>query len=124
MSSVQGKIFTPEDANRTLPLVSSIVADILKAGNEMKSMSKETMTGDHAAKLEERIATLKSYLKEMDELGCTFKDWDFKTGLVDFPGELNGEPIILSWRSDEPAVTHYYRMNESHRQRRPLPGLA
>lgn len=121
MSTTETKVFTAEEASRMLPLVRRIVVDILEAGNGMKSMARETMTGDHAAKLEHRIAELKSYVKELEDLGCSYKDWDFKNGLVDFPAEIEGRPAYLSWRSDEASVHHYYFIEESCDQRRQLP---
>jgi len=121
MKPAVGKVFTAEEANRMLPLVSRIVVDILQSGNDMKTMARETMTGDHAAKLEDRIANLKFYLKELEELGCSYKDWDFKTGLVEFPSEIDGRPAILCWRSDEDAVTQYYFVSESYEKRHRLP---
>jgi len=104
-----------------LPLLRNIVADILKAGNDMKSMARETMTGDHAARLETRIAELKSYLQELEDLGCTYRDWDFKTGMVDFPCEIDGQPACLNWRSDEPSVRFYVRNPEQREPRLPIP---
>jgi hypothetical protein len=118
------KLFTVEEANRMLPLIRRIVADILNAGNGMKAMSKETMTGDHAAKLEIRIAELKSYLKELEDLGCSYKDWDFKTGLVDFPAELDGKPVLLCWRSDEDKVSHYHFSDDDYEKRKLIPTVA
>lgn len=104
-----------------LPLVRPIVADILKSGNEMKAMSRETMTGDHAAKLEDRIAQLKTYLQELEDLGCSYKDWDFKTGIVDFPGVIEGESILFCWKSDEASVGHYHFASETFDDRKPIP---
>jgi hypothetical protein len=118
------KLFSAEEANRMLPLIRRIVADILSAGNGMKSMAKETMTGDHAAKLENRIAELKSYLKELEDLGCSYKDWDFKTGLVDFPSEIDGKSVLLCWRSDEDAVTHYHFSDDDYDKRKLIPAVA
>jgi hypothetical protein len=121
MARKQNRIFTLDDANRMLPLVRPIVADILRAGNDMKEMSRQTMTGDHAAKLEQRIGQLKGYLQELEDLGCSYKDWDFKTGIVDFPGELDGEAVLYSWKSDEPAVHHYHFPSETMEMRKPVP---
>ena len=123
MSAVEERKFTVEQADRMLPYVRRIMEDILKAGNEMKAMARETMTGDHASRLEKRIAELKGYLKELEDLGCAYRDWDFRHGLVDVPSELDGEPIWLSWRSDEPSVRHYYAGGEPAHLRRPLPGV-
>ncbi len=121
MSTAATRVFTAEEASRMLPLVRRIVVDILESGNGMKTMARETMTGDHAAKLEHRIAELKSYVKELEDLGCSYKDWDFKTGLVDFPAEIEGRSAYLSWRSDETSVCHYYFIEENCEHRRPLP---
>jgi hypothetical protein len=73
------------------------------------------------AKLEHRIAELKIYVKELEDLGCSYKDWDFKSGLVEFPAEIDGRPAILSWRSDEDRVSQYYYIEENCDKRRPLP---
>ena len=121
MKSKVAKVFTVEDANRMLPLIRTIVADILRSGMEMKRLSRETMTGDIASKLENRIADLKKYLQELEDLGCSYKDWDFKTGLVDFPGEIDGQPVLWCWRSDEEAVTHYHGVQEGYDKRRLVP---
>jgi hypothetical protein len=121
MKTKSGKVFTVDEANRMLPLVRPIVADIIKAGNEMKSMSRETMTGEHASKLESRIAGLKAYLQELEDLGCSYRDWDFKTGLVDFPGEIDGKSVFLCWRSDETSVTHFHLTADDFDKRKPLP---
>jgi hypothetical protein len=124
MKNTVAKVVTVDEANRMLPLVRKITADILSAGMDMKAMSRETMTGEHASRLELRMAQLNTYLQELEDLGCSYKDWDFKTGLVEFPGELEGKPVLLSWRSDESSVNHFHDMAEAHEKRRPLPALA
>jgi len=121
MKTKIAKIFTVDEANRMLPLIKRIVSDILQAGNDMKAMSRETMTGEHASKLETRIAELKSYLQELEDLGCSYKDWDFKTGLVDFPGEMGNKQVFFCWRSDEESVTHYHLDAEDFNKRKLIP---
>lgn len=121
MKTKAGKLFTVDEANRMLPLVRRIVTDILDAGNEMKKMSRETMTGEHAVRLETRIAELKSYLQELEDLGCSYKDWDFKTGMVDFPTEIDGKTVFLCWRSDEESVGFYHRDAADYDKRKPIP---
>lgn len=115
------RVFTIEEANNMLPLVKPIVEDILKAGNEMKDMSRQTMTCEHAIRLENRITELKAYLQELEDLGCSYKDWNFKAGIVDFPGELNGEPVLFCWKSDEPSVAHYHADDETYEDRKLIP---
>ena len=121
MKKPANKLFTVEEANRMLPLIRRIVSDIVKAGQDMKTMSRETMTGDHAAILENRIAQLKSYLAELEELGCFYKDWNFHAGIVEFPAEIDGKSAMLCWRSNEPALTEFYFRDEGDGKRQPLP---
>jgi hypothetical protein len=121
MSTSTAKVFSADEATRMLPLVRRIVADIIQAGNVMKTMARETMTGDHAARLEVHIASLKQFIKELEDLGCSYRDWDFKTGIVDFPAEVEGRPALLSWRSDEATVHHFYYADETPENRRALP---
>ena len=108
------KIFTVDEAERTLPLVRSIVADILAVGAALKRNARAT-TG------EEQQHQLQELIFELQEMGCFYKDWDFELGLVDFPAIVQGELVFLCWRSDEPALRFYHRMEEGYAGRRPLP---
>jgi hypothetical protein len=48
---------------------------------------------------------------------------DISTGLLDFPGESNGQPIWLCWRLGEPAVTAWHPRDEGFAGRRPVAEL-
>lgn len=111
--------FTVEEANRMLPLVRRIVADILEAGarwNAAAKAGKESQQKD--------LERLKALLAEMEQLGCYYKDWDFKMGLVDFPAVIDGREVFLCWRSDEPDVRHYHPRDAGYAARRTLPQLS
>jgi hypothetical protein len=45
---------------------------------------------------------------------------DPETGLVDFPGEREGERIYLCWRLGEDAVGHYHGERGGYSRRKPL----
>ena len=113
------RIFTPEEASRTLPLVRRIVNDILAAGRRVKQVAS-TKPDDHPDVIRE-IEKLESLIKELESLGCHYKDWDFAMGLVDFPATIDGKDVLLCWRSDEPDVCHYHGWDEGFAGRRPLP---
>ncbi len=111
-----GRIFTPFEANRTLPLVRGIVADILECGRALRERCACEESGANG--LRERLGDL---LGELVRIGCDYKDWDFARGLVDFPAEIEGVKVLLCWRSDEPSVTHYHGVVEGYAGRREIP---
>ncbi|GDX64740.1 hypothetical protein LBMAG35_15780 [Chlorobiota bacterium] len=119
------KYFTPEEANRTLPLVRSIVNDILRIGSQLRTRITDLMqTGEDPRKDESCMAfsdTLKELHAELEELGCEYKDWNFNIGLVDFPAIIEGREVLLCWRSDEDAITHYHGFMDGYSGRKPLP---
>ena len=45
---------------------------------------------------------------------------DPQTGLVDFPGEREGEPVWLCWRMDEERVGHWHPLDAGFAGRRSL----
>ena len=60
---------------------------------------------------------------ELEELGCEYKDWSYSVGLVDFPSLLEGNEILLCWRSDEETISHYHGIYEGFSGRKPLPSV-
>jgi hypothetical protein len=117
------RLFTPVQANRTLPLVRRIVADILGRGRELRALAARS--GRPSQSRAERMADLHQQVRdlvaELEQVGCTYKDWGFDLGLVDFPGKIAGERVLLCWRSDEDRVTHYHRYEDGYAGRRRIP---
>lgn len=115
------KYFTPAEANRTLPLVKKIVADILVEGRDLRELLQME---DRNAAVEEQIDVRKEsilgYIEELSEIGCYYKDWNFELGLIDFPAMLDGEEVLLCWRSDEPSITWYHGLNDGFKGRRKI----
>ena len=111
------RLFTVAEAQRTLPLVRAIVGDILALGAEAQEILS---AGGRTPRIEELEDQLHELLAELEAMGCFYKDWNFQIGLVDFPAEVDGETVFLCWRSDEPALSHYHRIEDGYRGRRPL----
>jgi len=111
------RLFTPGDAERTLPLVRQIVADVLETGRRIREQDREADAEEIAA-LE---SDLEEHLRELEAIGCFYKDWNFAVGLVDFPAEIDGQTVFLCWRSDESELGWYHPVEEGYRGRRPLP---
>lgn len=119
---MQTKYFTPVEAKRTLPLVKQIVKDILDSAREMRLLVEDI--GDHAEKdsrVLKMMEDINGFLKEIEELGCYYKDWNFSMGLVDFPSVINGKEVLLCWRSDEEEITYYHEPEAGYQGRKLIP---
>ena len=119
----QTRVMTPGEANRMLPLVRRIVADILERGHALNAILGE---GSHRDSfLHRRVQTLEaeilSLIEELENLGCRYQDWGFNLGRVDFPAHLLGRDVYLTWRSDEPRVAWYRDLEDDAEDRRPIP---
>jgi hypothetical protein len=117
------RMFTPAEATKTLPLVKQIVADILAKGKAHRDLAEDG--GPDTVTKEDRKTVLEAELdelfKELGQLGCSFRDWGYEVGLVDFPSEIDGNPVLLCWRSDEPAVSFYHSPDAGYAGRKPIP---
>jgi len=116
------KYFTPKEAVKTLPLVKKIVEDILREGKEIQLLMDQ-VGGDVQLNPEipERLKNMQVYLKELLDVGCYYKDWDFSLGLVDFPSVIDGEEVFLCWRSDEETISYYHHPASGYAGRKIIP---
>jgi hypothetical protein len=116
------KFFTLAEAVKTLPLVRRIVEDILIDADSIRVISStlpsNIETNPQILRLTEKI---QGYMQELEEIGCFFKDWNFQIGLVDFPSTINGEEVLLCWRSDEEKISFYHGFNEGYANRKLIP---
>ncbi|NMB83605.1 MAG: DUF2203 domain-containing protein [Ignavibacteria bacterium] len=116
------KYFTPSGAVKTLPLVKKIVGDILSDAAELRIISsKLAFNAEDDPEVKRLSNNIEGYLKELEEIGCYYKDWNFQLGLVDFPSIINGEEVYLCWRSDEENINFYHPINEGYVSRKPIP---
>lgn len=109
------RLFTPQEATRTLPLVRSIVSDILACGRTIRNRSE---SGEVVNEVRVRLG---DHITELQRIGCEYKDWGFDVGLVDFPSEIDGEPVWLCWRSDEPELSWYHGVADGYAGRQRIP---
>lgn len=122
MAQTEVKYFTPHEANRTLPLVKQIVRDILSNVNEIKTIA-DSLNGkiENNLDVDHLASQINSYLLELNEIGCSYKDWNFEIGLVDFPSIIDNEEVLLCWRSDEPEIRFYHGIEDGFAGRKPIP---
>ena len=116
------RMFTPQQANKRLPLVKKIVGEIIEKGQLIRKKLNQSEVDDElrqeCAGLEAEINTL---MNELEELGCFYKDWNFTIGLVDFPAVINGQKVFLCWRSDESFIRWYHPIEEGYASRKLIP---
>jgi hypothetical protein len=115
------RTYTPASANRALPLVKSIVDDILAHAREVRSLTALSREPAADPEVAAQWKEIRALVGELDSLGIEFKDPSLEIGLVDFPGEIDGRPVHLCWRRDEATVTHYHGRDEGFASRKPIP---
>ncbi len=115
------RTFTPTEANRTLPLVRRIVADILDTGRRLRELAEAGPPAEETEEFRAGRAELRRLTDELAELGCEYKDWSFDAGLVDFPARIDGEPVLLCWRSDEDQVSWFHTADAGFAGRERIP---
>ena len=115
------RTFTPALANRTLPLVKRIVADLLARGRELRQIAPRHSEPGVADRLDLLGREIDALVGELHQIGCDYKDFAFDKGLVDFPGQIDGKPVLLCWRSDEPQVGWYHAYDAGFAGRKPIP---
>jgi hypothetical protein len=125
--------FTVEEANRTLPLVRRIVSDAVRdywrwqdkvrQYEEVSASRAADEPNEDAERLERETAQLArdidGYVAEIRQLGVEMKGFD--PGLVDFPGEMDGRPVLLCWQLGEESVKFWHEEDAGFAGRQPLP---
>lgn len=122
------KVFTLAQANRSLPLVSRIVTDVVRQHKRICRIEERCQTADHAHSMEDlerlrdqyagELDALQDLIEELDQIGCQLKDWE--RGIVDFLAVINGRPVELCWRLGEATVSHWHEIDAGFRGRLPL----
>ena len=123
--------YTIEQANALIPQVRAVLLQLATEQRRMDAAHAEmhrrlSGNGDPASTAEadrlEREATeigegMRTLIGLLDDLGVQLRDPEM--GLVDFPGERDGEPVWLCWRLADPQVAHWHRTDEGFASRRP-----
>ncbi len=126
------QLFTVDQANRTLPLVRRIVEDVVKEHRRWQesiveldllvSGGRPDSPDPRAAALERLIQSiareLDQFQGELEALGIQLKDR--RTGLIDFPSEMDGRRVLLCWRLGEESVQYWHDEQSGFAGRQPL----
>jgi hypothetical protein len=131
---MKGKIFTPDEANRMLPLVARIADDIVGTYADVNQalqafQAEETRAKadpgrePHLAARNSEVGTaldrFQRLIEEVEALGGTLRDYE--RGSIDFYGELDGDIVYLCWQRGEAHVGHWHALDEGFSKRRLLP---
>lgn len=133
------RVFTIQEANASLPLVRSIVADVVGLAREVTERRQRllalTSPGRRrsadpyqeeldlaAEELERDSARLAEYLEELRQLGIEARS--VTEGLVDFPAVFAGREVWLCWKLGEPEVAFWHEADAGFWGRRPLAAMA
>lgn len=129
----EARIFTLEEAERTLPLLRRILTDLRAeyriwqdagADYELLTAGARADRGESEELLAARRAMTDSadrisgYLDEIAAIGCQFKGFD--AGLVDFYTLREDRLVFLCWRVDEDHITHWHDVESGYAGRQPV----
>lgn len=132
MSVTDQDLWTPERANKALPLVKRITEDLVMSYRrwtelveryELASLRSAATRVDPEAEVlardvQQAAREVQEFLGELNELGVECKGMD--QGLIDFPGERDGEPVYWCWMRGELEVAHWHPRDEGFAGRQPI----
>lgn len=121
------KTFTPEQATSMLPLLVRITREI-RMCTRLRDRFARWVTEERAdlnhTEIFQKLERLKVRIDECNEeialLGCELGV--ASSGVVNFPSEVAGREITLTWSAGESTVSHFFEADETHLDRRPIEG--
>ena len=133
-SSKTDRIFSVSQANATLPLVKSIMKDIVELSQQVfQTRRRLDYLAAHRAKgleyydeeliemtrlVEEDEQRLSELISEINELGIEVAN--MTGGEVEFPSMRGNEPVILYWQMEDHEISWWYPANADKSERRPI----
>ena len=138
---MQPVIFTMEQANAMIPVLSAMLRDIFSLNGRIKALAKDiedlveiwgkevfekgnrdhTLYIERSQKREEVFRELQGKINTIQAYGCFVKN--IEHGLVDFLYECGGEYVHLCWKYGEPEIKFWHSMKEGFVGRRPISEL-
>ena len=115
-SLTEARALLPE-VRRRADQVIGVRADLVELTGELARGAPSALGGRAEAKaLEARLDDLLSWFRTQ---GIEVKGW--APLLLDFPGEVDGEPALLCWLEGDAELGWYHRPEHGFAGRRPLP---
>lgn len=128
MPPVGRKFFTVDEAQRALPYVKRVVADLMSKVDERAALVQRVRDAKNATAREalepdydKAMDAIEKLVEELQEVGVDVKD--LSLGLVDFPHWHNGREVCLCWKHGEGALGAWHETNAGFAGRKPIEGL-
>ncbi len=118
----EGKAFTAREVRKVLPMIESIIKDVIAAHTDIEQMLEEIEKHGEitTAKLtanplvNEAVDRLNRYVEEIEKYGGMVKD--LKLGTVDFAGIVDGKTVWICWTlNDNNIYYHELKHQCTHR---------
>ena len=88
----------------------------------LASVAHPELPDPRAVALEKKIQRIAreidAFQAELESIGIQLKDR--RIGLIDFPSELDGRPMLLCWQLGEPSVQFWHELDSGFAGRQPL----
>jgi hypothetical protein len=130
------KTFTLDEAQSLLPVLESLLKRAIESKRAAESIEgrlqelsrKIFLNGGvmvdvaqvrrQRASYESHVQAVKDSLSEIDAIGVQVKD--LETGLLDFLCEIEGETVLLCWKTGESRIEFWHTMDDGFRGRQPI----
>ena len=133
------KIFTPKEANQSIPALESLFEQLDRVRSKLKTVKNkievlEMLWGEELQS--EQNPDHREFTHYMSEIERAKQEYEGTTkrladqevmlkivdaGLADFYGVIDGRLVFLCWKRGEKSVEHYHHLDEGFAGRIPIP---
>lgn len=107
-----------DDLRVRLPRIRELRQQVLRSSRRIRERVVRDGGGVEGSEHLEALRRLRADLEDLASRDIVLRDAE--TGLVDFPGERDGEPVFWCWRLGEEHVAHWHGPDAGFAGRRPL----
>jgi hypothetical protein len=136
MGCMSDRTFTLSEAQALLPVLESLLRAAMEGKETAEAVESELSQLQHRIFLggglrvdivtvlrrksegEKAAQRARDAVAEISATGVQVKDLD--VGLLDFPCNVDGEIILLCWKSGEKEITHWHGTEEGFAARKPI----
>jgi hypothetical protein len=122
-------LYTPQTANKALPEVKRMFANIVAQKNRVVALNEELQITIESGGQFERffkkkqelntaVSSLYKAIEQLEGTGVMIKDVD--QGLLDFPSKRFDEEVWLCWKAGEDEIKFWHAKDEGFMGRKPL----
>lgn len=125
----ENKIFEPAEATKVLPLITSIMHDVMESHNCLEQLIEKYERNNNIQttsvifddEINEAVDQLQTYVEEIEQYGGMVRNT--KLGTVDFAGVVDSELVWFCWNVGEPKVAHFHGLRDTCCSRKSIIGI-